>query len=292
MYYGARYYDPTLGRFLSANTIVPQAGNPQGLNRYSYVGNNPLKYTDPSGHCWDVASGVRSLPTYDVTCGNVDMALTIVQHPNASGAERLGAGAYLAAEGFFHAAAIAGTAVVAWEAIVPTLTAGGTGAAIAEGACGDGDCTNEANVAIRATQSAAQQIQSASQPVLGLSQRMINALTRVSTQNPNSREVVLGRFEDGNGYTWWGQFFDRTYLNMPDYLWKEYRNFPGDFRLINQQFLINQMKAGKEFILSTPYNVAKLNQANDLWWEIQFLLRNGYRLVTDDGTGIDRLAPK
>jgi len=299
MFYNVRYYDATLGRFVSADTIVPQAGNPQSLNRYAYVLNNPLKYTDPSGHCWGAASGARSLPTYDVTCGNLDMALTIVQHPNASAVEKLGAGAYLGAEGFFHGAAVVGTGIIAWEALVPTLTAGGTGAAMAEGACADGDCTNEANAAIQATQSAAQQIQSAaqqiqsaSQPVLGLSQRMINALTRVSTQNPNSREVVLGRFEDGNGYTWWGQFFDRTYLNMPDYLWKEFQKFPGDFRLINQQFPINQMNAGKEFILSTPYDVAKLNKTTDLWWEIQFLLQQGYTLVANDGTGIDRLVAR
>ncbi len=51
MYYGARYYDAGLGRFISADTIVPSAGNPQSLNRYAYVLNNPLKYTDPTGHC-------------------------------------------------------------------------------------------------------------------------------------------------------------------------------------------------------------------------------------------------
>jgi hypothetical protein len=36
---------------VSADTIVPGAGNPQALNRYGYVFNNPLKYVDPSGHC-------------------------------------------------------------------------------------------------------------------------------------------------------------------------------------------------------------------------------------------------
>jgi len=115
LYYGARYYDPTLGRFASADSIVPGSasgkggaaatlgqdggaalrpltvdfhepgfasaialenastqakgfwfqmsgqdrqqakadtgpGNPQALNRYSYVLNNPLRYTDPTGH--------------------------------------------------------------------------------------------------------------------------------------------------------------------------------------------------------------------------------------------------
>lgn len=49
-YYGARYYDPEIGRFISADTIVPDFTNPQSLNRYTYVLNNPLKYIDPSGH--------------------------------------------------------------------------------------------------------------------------------------------------------------------------------------------------------------------------------------------------
>jgi RHS repeat-associated protein len=51
MYYGARYYLPGLSRFASADSIVPGAGNPQAFNRYSYALSNPLRYTDPSGHC-------------------------------------------------------------------------------------------------------------------------------------------------------------------------------------------------------------------------------------------------
>jgi len=49
-HYGARFYSPKLGRFLSADTIVPGYANPQNLNRFSYVLNNPLRYTDPTGH--------------------------------------------------------------------------------------------------------------------------------------------------------------------------------------------------------------------------------------------------
>ncbi len=48
-YYGARYYDASIGRFISPDVIVQNPGNPQNLNRYSYVLNNPLKYVDPSG---------------------------------------------------------------------------------------------------------------------------------------------------------------------------------------------------------------------------------------------------
>jgi len=53
-YYGARFYSPKLGRFLSPDTIVPPMAGSQSLNRYSYVMNNSLNYTDPTGHkpCW------------------------------------------------------------------------------------------------------------------------------------------------------------------------------------------------------------------------------------------------
>jgi RHS repeat-associated protein len=62
-HYGARFYSPKLGRFLSADTIVPGYDNPQNLNRYSYVINNPLRYTDPTGHMYsagEVGGGFTS----------------------------------------------------------------------------------------------------------------------------------------------------------------------------------------------------------------------------------------
>src|SRR5262249_52915546 len=57
LYDHARYYDAVLGRFISADSVVPGqtatsgAPNPQELNRYSYGLNNPVKNTDPTGHC-------------------------------------------------------------------------------------------------------------------------------------------------------------------------------------------------------------------------------------------------
>ena len=56
-HYGARFYSPKLGRFLSADTIIPGAANPQAYNRYSYVLNNPLLYTDPTGHAQSCEDG-------------------------------------------------------------------------------------------------------------------------------------------------------------------------------------------------------------------------------------------
>jgi len=51
LYYGARFYDPQLGRFSSPDSIIPQSQGAQGYDRYAYTNNNPVRYTDPSGHC-------------------------------------------------------------------------------------------------------------------------------------------------------------------------------------------------------------------------------------------------
>jgi len=48
-YYGARYYDPVVGLFVSADTVW---GDIEGMNPYSYVGNNPQTYIDPNGEMY------------------------------------------------------------------------------------------------------------------------------------------------------------------------------------------------------------------------------------------------
>ncbi len=49
-YYGGRYYDAETGRFVSADPFVQTPLDPQNLNRYSYVVNNPQNYIDPDGY--------------------------------------------------------------------------------------------------------------------------------------------------------------------------------------------------------------------------------------------------
>jgi RHS repeat-associated protein len=56
IYMNARYYVGSIGRFASADSIVPGADDPQLWNRYSFVLNNPLQYVDPMGQCSQVAS--------------------------------------------------------------------------------------------------------------------------------------------------------------------------------------------------------------------------------------------
>ncbi|MEK4852826.1 RHS repeat-associated core domain-containing protein [Paenibacillus sp. FSL H7-0756] len=53
-YLRARYYDPSMGRFLNEDTVEGQIDNPLSLNLYTYVHNNPLIYSDPTGHYADV----------------------------------------------------------------------------------------------------------------------------------------------------------------------------------------------------------------------------------------------
>lgn len=74
VYMQARYYDPSGGRFLSADPISPASGDLFNFNRYDYTSNNPVNHTDPDGRCID-----------GVTCGtalkeHVDWRMS---HPGA-----------------------------------------------------------------------------------------------------------------------------------------------------------------------------------------------------------------
>jgi len=65
-FYISRFYDPALGRFISADSIIPGEGNPQAYDRYSYTRNNPVNRIDPTGHVdcddWDGCT-IRSILT-------------------------------------------------------------------------------------------------------------------------------------------------------------------------------------------------------------------------------------
>ena len=49
-FFKARYYDATMGKFQTADSVVPDPTKPAALNRYAYALNNPLRLADPSGH--------------------------------------------------------------------------------------------------------------------------------------------------------------------------------------------------------------------------------------------------
>jgi RHS repeat-associated protein len=70
LYLRARWYDPTVGRFTQADSIVPNPLNSQAWNRYAYGLNNPLRYTDPSGYCADNQD--------DPVCKHIPLIITSV----------------------------------------------------------------------------------------------------------------------------------------------------------------------------------------------------------------------
>jgi len=60
-YYGARYYDSSILHFTQPDPIIADMYDPQNLNRFSYVRNNPYKYVDPSGNYIDTVVDVASI---------------------------------------------------------------------------------------------------------------------------------------------------------------------------------------------------------------------------------------
>jgi RHS repeat-associated protein len=115
-YYGARYYDPGIGKFISADTIVPDPANPQSLNRYACCLNNPLKYIDPTGH-WPSWNTVLTAVVIAVAVALV-LAVVVVAAPVAvtalAGGAVLGTAAMAAGD---VALVSIGSGLIAWGAL-------------------------------------------------------------------------------------------------------------------------------------------------------------------------------
>ncbi len=160
-FYNARYYDLALGRFIQADSIIPNPGDPQAFNRYSYTLNNPLKYTDPSGHFFLLALGLGlaggaiggAIYGYgSQVVGNLQQGMNLGQALTTD----IDSGEVLKYTGFGTAIGGAGGLVVG--AVGEALIAAGlvktakTGATLA---CADGDCTNEIRGGAQVLQNAA-----------------------------------------------------------------------------------------------------------------------------------------
>ena len=114
-----RVYDPALGRFLSADPFVQFAESTQGLNRYSYVNNNPLSFTDPSGYFISIFKGIRnffreilSIPIVRTIANIANVIISAHCGPAAAACLAAGSAAITGAAGgdigdMFKAAAIA-----------------------------------------------------------------------------------------------------------------------------------------------------------------------------------------
>jgi RHS repeat-associated protein len=78
-----RVYDALVGRMISADPTVPDPMNAQAWNRYSYVGNDPLAFTDPSGFSWlsSFFRGIKSLFAIPILRSIVQIAITTILSP-------------------------------------------------------------------------------------------------------------------------------------------------------------------------------------------------------------------
>jgi len=136
---------PEVGRFISPDSIVPEPSNPQSFNRYSYVLNSPMNYTDPTGHM--VSSGCEYEgcaleeeldpgSTWVASNGSLVLAPPhlLEQYPAEISADEI----TFAIVGLTTVAVL--PAVIEADALMassPWLASGGSAA------CADGDCTNE-----------------------------------------------------------------------------------------------------------------------------------------------------
>ena len=180
LYYGARYYDSALGMFISPDTLVPSPGDPQSLNRYAYVNNNPIRYIDSTGHCGPLTpvclglllGGMALLLQGD----SPDLNVT----PEDVASQRLGG-----------ALVVGGAALAGGSALVGTVGATQAGTAVTA-ACADGDCTNEVQGAGQVAQNAARAAESGTK----------GAKFGFDAKVGQYRELATGRFVSPKDLPW------------------------------------------------------------------------------------------
>jgi len=223
MFFNARWLDPQLGRFAQADSIVP--GGVQGLDRYAYVNNNPLRYTDPTGHTFKppcppvTITDISSLPKW------LQMIIGIVTSP---------------------------IGLVVDEGILRTQNAGESMMAFATGIpLGLGFTAGEKAVAPLADDAlnAAKRLLD-----VGLDSKesddLIRTLIDASTHNKGSSTVVLG---SNPTYKNLAEVEGFTYFNMPDEVWNLLKPRPDIVRKINAGFLDDAISVSKSFVVKNDW---------------------------------------
>jgi RHS repeat-associated protein len=112
-YYGARYYNPNMTRFIQPDKIIQDIFDPQTLNHYAYVRNNPLKYIDPTGNTnleGMAAGAFTALAGASLMVGGVALCV------GSGGTIPIAVGALMFASGFVTSTAGGSMSLVSWGA--------------------------------------------------------------------------------------------------------------------------------------------------------------------------------
>ena len=271
---GARWVDPALSRWLSADTLVPEPGKPQALNRYAYVTNNPINATDPSGHMpcgiacpydyttWEINFGAAYGGAWDPgqQAGNRSRAAQAVSLMldlgpsvgDVKGLIEVGTGRDL----------VSGEALGAWRWVG---LLGLVGLAEAR-ALRYADEAVDAVTAARRLREVGVHADEAGD--------LIKTLAKSSTRgDPASKYVLLGSFPE---YTDLAELEGMTYFDMPGDVWNTLSAAGEEFiEAVNMQFLEDAIASGKHFVV-----VLGEGKAPGKWLkkELQYLIERGYHL--------------
>jgi RHS repeat-associated protein len=267
IYMNARYYLPEVGRFISPDSLVPDPQNPQSFNRYVYAANNPVKYSDPTGHWFEsfLDAAFIAYDVYDIQQNGLNWTNGLSLAADVGGlALPVVTGGGLAVRAAMHAD----------DAVDTVRLAGHLGDA--------------AQLALRSENalSAARRLNAAgSHSDEGI--KAIKSLAELSTHGSGSR-VVIGQWVEGAGYIAEAKTNGGIYYETAHGFWDAIGQ-SGDLAwAVNKQFLMNQLEAGVsriDFVGESVDWVKKNAIGSFRWREIDFLENNaaryGYELVNN-----------
>jgi len=252
------------------DTLVPEPGNPQALNRYAYVYNNPLRYTDPSGHwletAWDILNIAWDIQEIRQDPGNLWNWGALVVDVGTALLPGVPAFAGVVSKGGKAAKAAVEVASHADEVVDAARMAGRLGEAV------------DAVTAARRLREVGLGTEEAGE--------LIKAIARQSTRGElvKGGTVSLGHFRavgDAPGYIDWANKHRAVFFNMDEAVWKELASNPEAAWAVNRQFLDDAIEAGAQFHLQI--SPADVRSGSYFEMEIQYLLERGYQLVQENG---------
>ena len=243
---------------MQPDSYIQNPYDPQTLNRYSYVRNNPLKYVDPSGNFFMAslavafAIGVTALAV--VGFGMLAGSMSYVTSNHARGKE-------ITSEGVVNAAMDGANDA--------TETAVTTCAVVAAGAIAGAAIPGKIGQTISKISGADELMGSTSPSTYSKILKQYN-----KGSNPSSGTTVLGR---GSDYIVKGQEMGANYLKIDAKTWNSLEQ-SGNAWKVNQQFLDDAIARGDEFVLAT----SEANAGQGFYAkELAYLKDKGYKVVGD-----------